>query len=88
MSHWMFNCKKVTYMVSESLDRELPFVQRMGIRMHLLMCKFCSRFRRQMLALSKIAKAFDAHAAHLEPSVALSPEARARITQAMRQHDH
>ena len=88
MNHWMFNCKKVTYMVSESLDRELPLVQRMGIRMHLLMCKFCSRFRKQMLALSKISKYLDIQEAQLEPSVALSPEARSRINQALQQHDH
>lgn len=85
MNHWLLNCREVTYMVSESLDRKLPIAQRMGIRMHLFMCKFCTRFRRQLLTLSKMSKFYGAHEAQLEPSVALSPEARARITQAIRQ---
>jgi len=85
MNHWMFNCKEVTYMVSESLDRRLPFFKRIGIRMHLLMCKFCSRFRRQLLLLAKISQVHGTQLAQFEPSVTLSPEARSRIKQAMRQ---
>ncbi len=84
MNHWMFNCKEVTYMVSESLDRRLPFFKRIGIRLHLLMCKFCSRFRRQLLLLAKVSQVHSTHLAQFEPSV-LSPEARSRIKRAMRQ---
>jgi hypothetical protein len=85
MNHWMFNCKEVTTMVSESMDRRLPFFQRMGIRLHLFMCRFCSRFRRQLLLLTKISQVQGTYLAQLEPSGALSPEARSRIKQAMRQ---
>ena len=84
MIHWMFNCKEVTYMVSESLDRELPFLQRMGIRMHLFMCKFCSRFRKQLLLFTKVSQVLSTYLAQFEPSGTLSPEARARIKQTMR----
>jgi len=83
MNHWMFSCKEVTYMVSESLDRKLPLFQRMGVRMHLLMCKFCSRFRKQLLLLSKVSRLHGTGGAKLDPSVTLSPEARSRIKQAM-----
>lgn len=85
MNHWMFNCKEVTYMVSESMDRKLPFAQRMGIRMHLLMCRFCSRFRKQLLLLSKVSRIHEPHGEAIDPSEALSPEARSRIKQAMQQ---
>jgi hypothetical protein len=85
MNHWMFNCKEVTYLVSESLDRKLPFLQRMGIRMHLLMCRFCSRFRRQLLLIARVSQVHSTHTAQFEPSFTLSPEARSRIKRAMRQ---
>lgn len=54
MHHWMFNCGEVTRLVSESLDRRLPFYQRMGIRMHLSMCKFCSRYSKQLRLLREV----------------------------------
>lgn len=51
MHHWMFNCGEVTRLVSESLDRKLPLHQRMGIRIHLFMCKFCARYSKQLKLL-------------------------------------
>ena len=51
MSHWMFSCKEVSQKVSESMDRKLPVYHRMLITMHLLMCKYCSRFKNQLLIL-------------------------------------
>ncbi len=41
-------------MVSESLERKPPFYQRMGIRIHLFMCKFCSRYRKQLLLIKEV----------------------------------
>ena len=72
-------------MVSESLDRELPLHQRMGIRIHLLMCKFCSRFRRQVLILREVIQLYTIHSEKIEPSIALPLEAKARIKRAMNQ---
>jgi hypothetical protein len=70
-------------MVSESLDRELPLHQRMGIRIHLLMCKFCSRYRKQLLILRKVIHLYNIHSEKIEPSIALPLEAKARIKSAM-----
>ncbi|MFW2367295.1 MAG: zf-HC2 domain-containing protein [Desulforhopalus sp.] len=48
MKTWMFNCREVSKLVSESLDRELSFTQKMGVRFHLLMCSYCARFADQL----------------------------------------
>lgn len=53
MRHWMFRCKDVSHKVSLSLDASLPLHQRLAVRMHLMMCRYCARFRRQLIMLKK-----------------------------------
>ncbi|MFT5697961.1 MAG: hypothetical protein ACI8ZB_000815 [Desulforhopalus sp.] len=45
---WMLHCDKVSKYVSESMDRNLSFGQRLGVRFHLLMCSHCARFAKQL----------------------------------------
>ncbi|HOE96397.1 MAG TPA: zf-HC2 domain-containing protein [Candidatus Sumerlaeota bacterium] len=52
----MLTCRDVTRLVSESLDRELPPLLRFRLRLHLVLCLFCRRFERQMLALRALAR--------------------------------
>ncbi len=86
MSHLMFNCKEATQLVSESLDRKLPFHQRIGIRMHLLMCKFCSRYEKQLMFLRKAVRTQKMHEEDTESYISLPPEARKRIKNCL--HDN
>ena len=53
MNHWMFRCNDVSQKVSQSMDDDLPLHQRMAIWIHLLMCRYCLRFRNQMKQLRK-----------------------------------
>lgn len=48
MKMWIFNCREVSRLVSESMDREMSLGQRLGIRFHLLMCRYCARFGQQL----------------------------------------
>ena len=41
-------CKEVHQLVSEGLDRKLTFIERMRMRLHLLVCDACTRFNHQM----------------------------------------
>lgn len=77
--HFMPDCKEVTRMVSESLDRPLPFSRRVWMRMHLMMCRYCSRFKRQMQVLQDLARLPPATENGGHPPAGLSPEARERI---------
>ncbi len=79
MSHLMFNCKEATQLVSEFLDRKLPFHKRIWIRIHLLMCKFCSRYEKQLMFLRKASHTQKMHEEDTESYISLPPEARKRI---------
>lgn len=48
MKMWVFNCKEVSRLVSESMDGQLSWNQRLGIRFHLMMCRYCARFSKQL----------------------------------------
>ena len=55
----MLSCQEVTRLVSESLDNNsLTFWQRMQVRLHLLMCSLCSRFRKQAEFLRQAARRY------------------------------
>jgi hypothetical protein len=47
----MLSCKDVTQLISESMDTSLPVGKRIWVRIHLLMCKFCARYERQLLLI-------------------------------------
>ena len=51
IKHWIFNCKDVSYLISRSMDKKLPLRTRVGIKIHLMMCKLCSRYEKQLLIL-------------------------------------
>ena len=86
MLHWMLNCKEVSEKVSESIDRTLPLHYRLQLKMHLLMCKYCKRFKNQLLMIRGAARLEDPAEDNVEPRQCLSKEACQRIKQAMRNH--
>ncbi len=49
----MLSCKEATRLVSEKLDRELPLWRRVSLRLHVLMCRACSRYARQVTMLDR-----------------------------------
>ncbi len=89
MTRTMLNCKEVSRLVSESLDRKLPFWQRMGLWIHLSMCKLCRGFRKDLLILRSAARqhADDIRMNAIEPNAVLSEEARERIQRALESED-
>ena len=50
----MLSCKEAIKLASKSLDRELSFWQRVGLRFHLAMCMACSVYKRQVEALDRL----------------------------------
>ena len=86
MSHWMFNCKDVSTKVSKSMDQTLPLRERMMIFVHLRMCKYCKRFKDQMLIIRYALQLTEpATGDDTDPSLSLPKEIRERIKQTMRE---
>jgi len=82
----MLSCKDVTRLISESMDHSLPLGKRIGVRFHLLICRFCERYERQLLLIRETVKQLVAgeetpEGPILEP---LSEGARERIRQSLR----
>lgn len=82
----MVSCKEVSRLVSEGLDRPLPFRERLVLRLHLALCRLCSRYQRQLCFLQEALRESPAHyGEHSQP--ALSGEARQRIKGRLDEHD-
>ena len=83
MKHWMFRCHDVSQMVSRSMDARLPLRHRLGVRMHLLMCRYCSLFSRQLVMLRKMSRHIDDDM-EAPCTDKLSDEAKERIKKTIR----
>jgi uncharacterized membrane protein len=77
------SCKTAARLQSEALDHKLTWRQQLGLSIHLVLCKWCSRYGKQI--------AFVHNAVHLHPdqvttavSQKLSSEARERIRKQLR----
>ncbi len=47
----MLDCKQVSQIISQSLDRNLTMQERFALKLHLFICKYCKRHSQQMLTL-------------------------------------
>lgn len=79
----MLSCKDVTKLLSESMDHSLPLGKRIGVRLHLIICKWCARYERQLLLIRETAMRLAATVGAPGESFGdtLSEEARERIRQ-------
>ena len=47
----ILSCKEVTRLVSQGMDRRLPFGRRVSLRVHFAICGGCTNFNKQMAFL-------------------------------------
>jgi hypothetical protein len=88
----MLSCRETTQLISESMERKLPLRRRMAVAAHLLMCRFCSRYRKQLRFMEKAVDHLVESEKEGSPpertDTRLSPEARERIKQSLRREIH
>jgi hypothetical protein len=54
----MLSCKEATHLLSEGQDRKLNLSERLQLDMHLVICKGCCNYRKQVDFLRAACKAF------------------------------
>ncbi len=78
-------CEEAVELVSLGLDRRLSFGQRAALRLHLVVCKACRTYRKQITMIRCILSTFQEAGEPGEGAAIprLSPEARRRIAEAL-----
>lgn len=79
-------CQDMTRLLSEAMDRPHPFGTRVRMRLHFLICKWCERYKNQLIFLRQ---AIRRHPDKFEgqtgaPQTGLSSDAKDRLKQALR----
>ncbi len=75
------NCQEAIRLQSDALDQPLSPAKRIGLRIHLLLCKWCRRYGRQIAFLRTVAQ--DCDPVH-DSGPVLPAEARERIKRAVK----
>ncbi len=80
----MPSCKEVSRLVSESMETGIPLRKRIGLWMHLRMCRMCKGFAAQLRMIQTAAKQHGESETDTSLADATLPdEARERIRHAM-----
>src|SRR5262249_54449737 len=77
------DCREVSRVQSEAFDHSLSATKRAGLRMHLLMCRWCRRYGKQIRILRQAVREHPNEVNEV-PQQTLSPEARERLKQSLR----
>ncbi|MFH1985774.1 MAG: hypothetical protein ABIL58_28400 [Pseudomonadota bacterium] len=75
----MPTCKEMSELVSGAMERKPPFLKRLFMRLHLLMCPNCVSAREQVRLLHEAAGRFDDFCTLEDPNRRLPPEVAERI---------
>lgn len=79
------SCKDVTHLVSQSLDRPLPWTTRLTLQLHYWICEACAQYRRQLIQVRKVLQQMaNSSSAAQQGDSQLSPSAKARLKEALR----
>lgn len=77
------SCREATRLQSEALDRPLPLRKRIGLKIHLVLCRWCRRYGDQIGFLRSVAHEHVKHEETLPPQT-LRPEARERMKERLK----
>jgi predicted anti-sigma-YlaC factor YlaD len=73
----MLNCREVAELCSEEMERPLRIGERVSMSTHLMMCRNCTNYRKQVKALRFMAHAYAGGGAVIPPE-ANEPPAHTR----------
>jgi predicted anti-sigma-YlaC factor YlaD len=74
----MISCKKAARLVSAAVDHELTPFEKISLRFHLIMCRFCRRYAKQIDLLHQVSRSIGESPPD-KAAAGLSSEAKERI---------
>ncbi len=77
------SCKIITHKISESMDHPISSYEKIQIRLHILGCKFCARYRKQLILVHSLLENMSETALKEEQ---LPAEVKADIKRTIREH--
>lgn len=85
LSRLMLTCQDMSRLLSDAMDRTLPLHVQVRMRMHLLICKLCRRYKQQLALIRDVLRIGGTTLSDRDHSEqpSLSPEAKARIQRAL-----
>ena len=84
------SCTETARLLSESLDRRLSLRERISLRIHMMMCRMCHVYARQLSVMLNVCHTASEKAPECCPGVLpeeTKNETKARIREAMREAD-
>lgn len=78
----MYKCKEIIELSSKNMDASLPWVTRMEMKLHLLLCKTCHRYAQQLMVMQKALGMIENHRAPCQ----LSEQAKQRIAKKIQEN--
>jgi hypothetical protein len=83
LAHNTPSCKEVFRLISDSMEQPLSLRKRISLRLHFLICKWCSRYLKQLHFIRNILRRNPEKVGETAPG-ALSQETKERIKKALR----
>ncbi len=81
------SCEIIGRKISESFDRPLTIKERIQIKIHLLGCVFCLRYRDQLIKLHQMAsKLADGFEQNKQDEIKLDPNIKLKIKEKIKTH--
>ena len=76
-------CPEVVRILSLGMDKQLPLMMRVKLRIHYLMCSFCQRYAKQLKYMRTVAREFPEKIGEVSDA-SLSVDAKERMKAALR----
>ena len=87
LAEWLnITCRDTAPLVSEAMDHSLPFSKRWRLKLHLAMCGVCQYYQDQLKMLRALARRLGEEEPPPGLDTKLSPEAKGKIQQALKNH--
>lgn len=79
------SCREASRLQAKAISQPLPVAERVGLRIHLCLCRWCRRYGRNLTFLSGAARALPEAESAEAPAARLSEAARQRLRSALAQ---